>query len=182
MARRRTWRPMPPRRGSSSPAASSTCSRPRRDPMLIADAQIHLWSKGETMPPHQAEPYSMADALKGMDAAGVQRALIHPPSWDPDSHAQAEEAAVAHPDRFAILGQFPLDKPESRSLVAGWKKRPGMLGLRFTFLKPHQATWPTDGTMDWLWPEAERAGVPVAILCGSFLKLVGEIAERHPGL
>src|SRR5258708_4502579 len=95
--------------------------------MMIADAQIHLWSKGETMPPHQAEPYSMADALKDMDAAGVRRALIHPPSWDPDSHAQAEEAAVTYPDRFAILGQFPLDQKESRSLVAGWKKRPGML-------------------------------------------------------
>jgi predicted TIM-barrel fold metal-dependent hydrolase len=150
--------------------------------MMIADAQIHLWAKGETLPPHQAEPYSMADALKGMDAAGVHRALIHPPSWDPDSHAEAEEAAVTYPDRFAILGQFPLDRPESRSLVAGWKKRPGMLGLRSTFLKPHQATWPTDGTMDWLWPAAERAGVPVALLCASFLPLVGQIAERHPGL
>ena len=32
-----------------------------------------------------------------------------------------------------------------------------MLGLRFTFNQPHQRTWPTDGTIDWLWPAAERA-------------------------
>jgi hypothetical protein len=30
-----------------------------------------------------------------------------------------------------------------------------MLGLRFALLQPHQRTWPTDGTMDWLiWLEA----------------------------
>jgi predicted TIM-barrel fold metal-dependent hydrolase len=150
--------------------------------MEIIDAQIHLWSKGETLAPHRAEPYSMEQALADMDAAGVDGAVIHPPSWDPESGALAEAAARARPNRFAILGQFPLDRPESRDLIAGWKQRPGMLGLRFTFLKPHQATWPTDGTMDWLWPAAERAQIPVALLCSGFLPLVGKIAERHPGL
>jgi predicted TIM-barrel fold metal-dependent hydrolase len=43
-------------------------------------------------------------------------------------------------------------------------------------------SWPTDGTMDWLWPAAERLGLPVALLAGEFLPLVGEIAERHPAL
>ena len=57
-----------------------------------------------------------------------------------------------------------------------------MLGLRFTFLQPHQQTWPTDGTIDWLWPAAERAGLPVALLAANFLSKVGEVAERHPAL
>ena len=57
-----------------------------------------------------------------------------------------------------------------------------MLGLRFTFLQPHQRTWPTDGTIDWLWPAAERAGLPIALLAGDFLPLVGQVAERHPRL
>ncbi|HZB90540.1 MAG TPA: amidohydrolase family protein [Stellaceae bacterium] len=150
--------------------------------MLIVDAQIHLWSKGTTLPPHRPTPYSMAEALADMDAAGVDRALIHPPSWDPDSNELAVAAARAYPERFAILGNFPLDRPESRALVAGWKSRPGMLGLRFTFLRPEQKSWPYDGTMDWLWPAAERAGLPVALLAGDFLPLVGQVAERHPGL
>src|SRR5437870_4942152 len=77
---------------------------------------------------------------------------------------------------------LPLDRPESRALIDGWTRRPGMLGLRFTFLQPHQRTWPTDGTMDWLWPAAERAGLPVALLAASFLPLVGQVAERHRGL
>ena len=39
-----------------------------------------------------------------------------------------------------------------------------------------------DGTLDWLWPAAERAGLPVALAAASFLPVVGQIAERHPGL
>ena len=150
--------------------------------MLIVDAQIHIWSKGTTLPPHRAEPYSAAQALADMDAAGIDRALLHPPSWDADSNELAVDAVRAHPDRFAILGRLALDRPESRALIDGWKARPGMLGLRFTFLRPEQKSWPTDGTMDWLWPAAERAGLPVALLAGDFLPLLGQVAERHPRL
>ena len=81
-----------------------------------------------------------------------------------------------------ILGSFPLDKPESRGLVDSWKQRPGMLGLRFTFPPPEQSKWPTDGTIDWLWPAAERAGLPIALMAANFLPTVGEVAQRYPGL
>lgn len=57
-----------------------------------------------------------------------------------------------------------------------------MLGLRLTFLQPGQATWPADGTMDWLWPAAEKAGLLVALMASNFLPTVGQVAERHPGL
>jgi predicted TIM-barrel fold metal-dependent hydrolase len=150
--------------------------------MQIVDAQIHLWAKGTPSAHHRQEPYSAAQALAGMDAAGVDRAVIHPPMWDPDSNELAVEAARAHPDRFAILGWFPLDRPESRSLVDTWKCRHGMLGLRFYFIEPHNRTWPTDGTMDWLWPAAERAGIPIALAAAPFLPVVDKVAGRHPGL
>ena len=152
--------------------------------MLIVDAQIHLWSQNlPTNPSHRQVPsYSAEECLAEMDAAGVNAALIHPPGWDPASGAVAEAAAKKYPDRFAILGQFPLDKPESRDLIAGWKSRPGMLGLRFALLAPHQQSWPTDGTMDWLWPACEKAGIPVALMATGFLPTVAKVAERHPGL
>jgi predicted TIM-barrel fold metal-dependent hydrolase len=152
--------------------------------MRIVDAQIHIWGSGPpTTPTHrQVSVFSIEEVLGGMDEAGVDAAVIHPPGWDPNSHELAIEAVRQHPDRFAILGSFPLDRPESHALVDGWKRQPGMLGLRFTFLQPHQRSWPTDGTVDWLWPAAERAGVPVALLAADFLPVVGRIAERHPGL
>jgi len=45
--------------------------------MLIVDAQIHLWEKGTPSAHHRQEPYSAEQAIDGMDAAGVDRALIH---------------------------------------------------------------------------------------------------------
>ena len=153
--------------------------------MLIVDAQVHIWSSGKpTNANHrQVAAFTKDELLKEMDEAGVDAAVIHPPaSWDPGSNELAVEAARQHPNRLAILGNFPLDRPESRALIDGWKRRPGMLGLRFTFLQPHQKTWPTDGTIDWLWPAAERAGVPVALQAATFMAKVGEVAARHPRL
>ena len=150
--------------------------------MLIVDAQVHIW--GANLPTNRAHrqitSFTRDDLLKEMDEAGVDAAVIHPPAWDPNSGRLAEEAARQHPNRLSILGNFPLDRPESRALVDGWKQRPGMLGLRFTFQQPHQQAWLTDGTMDWLWPAVQRAGLPVALASGNFLPAVGQVAERHP--
>jgi predicted TIM-barrel fold metal-dependent hydrolase len=131
--------------------------------MLIVDAQIHLWEKGTPSAHHRQEPYSAEQAIAGMDEAGVDRALIHPVLWDPDSNELAAAAVRKHPDRFAIMGWFYLDDPNGRDLVAHWKERPGMLGLRFYTNERHPQSWFTDGTLDWLWPAAERAQVPGAL-------------------
>jgi hypothetical protein len=76
------------------------------------------------------------------------------------------------------MGWFYLDDPNGRDLVADWKERPGMVGLRFYFNERHKREWVTDGTLDWLWPAAERAGVPVALAAALFPPTVGQIAER----
>jgi predicted TIM-barrel fold metal-dependent hydrolase len=102
--------------------------------------------------------------------------------WDPDSNELAVEAVRKYPERFAIMGWFYLDDPDRSALVARWKERPGMLGLRFYFNERHPLSWVTDGTLDWLWPAAEQAGVPLALAAALFLPTVGKIAERHPGL
>jgi hypothetical protein len=57
-----------------------------------------------------------------------------------------------------------------------------MLGLRYAFTQPHQQNWMTDGTTDWLWPAAEKAGIPIALMASNYLPQVGQIAERHSGL
>ena len=152
--------------------------------MLIVDAQIHIWKNNKpTTPTHrQIADFTADDVLKEMDEGGVDAAVIHPPGWDPDSGALAVEAARRHPNRFAILGKVSLEPPASQADVERAKAQPGMLGLRFALLQPHQQTWLTDGTLDWLWPLAERAGMPVALLGGNLLPGVTRIAQRHPGL
>jgi predicted TIM-barrel fold metal-dependent hydrolase len=153
--------------------------------MLIVDAQVHIWSGGKPSNPshRQVDAFTSDELLREMEEAGVDAAVIHPPtSWDPNANAFAEAAAAQHPDRFAILGNFPIERPESRALVETWKQRPGMVGLRFSFTGAGQSTWLTDGTADWLWPACEKAGVPIALLAGGAMTKVAEIAERHPGL
>lgn len=151
--------------------------------MLIVDSHVHIWGSGTPNPPHrQLSALSGDDLLREMDDAGIDAAIIQPPAWDASSNEVAVEAARRHPDRFAILGWFPLDDPASAGLIDGWNSRPGMLGLRFTFMPPASDSWLTDGTLDWLWPAAEKAGLPLALAAGNFLPLVGQIAERHPNL
>ena len=124
--------------------------------MLIVDAQVHIWKTGlPTNPSHrQITSYQMENLLKEMDEGGVSAAVIHPPGWDPNASEVAVEAALKHPNRLSVLGNLPLDQDESHSLVAGWRDRPGMLGFRFTFQQPHQQSWISDGTMEWLWAAA----------------------------
>jgi len=158
--------------------------------MLIVDAQVHLWAadtrdrpwpKRETKP-HRSEPLGRAELLREMDEAGVRRVVIVPPSWEGDRNDLALEAARLEPDRFAVMGRLPLEKPESRGLIEHWKRQPGMLGARFTFHTSEQRPWLTDGTADWLWPAAERAQVPLMIHVPGSLDKIDPIAARHPGL
>lgn len=152
--------------------------------MNIIDAQIHLWGSG--WPSNQAHwqvsSFTTDEAVMLMDAAGVHAAVIHPPSWDPGAVEMAFAAVAAHPRRFAIMGSLPLDHSNTQEQISSWCNQPGMLGLRYSVLHEPARTWLADGTLDWLWAHAERAGVPVSLLATDSLRALGRIAERHPGL
>ncbi len=151
--------------------------------MQIVDAQIHLWGSG--LPSNQAHiqttRFATDQALALMGEAGVDAAVIHPPSWDPGAHDMASRAVADHPGRFAILGELPLDDPASRKRIATWRDQLGMLGLRYLFLD-EDARRLQNGSTNWLWEEAEAHNVPIAVLATESLAQIGEIARRHPDL
>ncbi len=152
--------------------------------MQIVDSQIHLWENATMSPQHRQIPtYSMDDALQEMAEAGVDAAVIHPPSTLGEAmNALAVDAARQHPDTFCILGNFDLQSPDRLDIVKHWRQRPGMLGFRFTFNQPHQQRWWTDGSLDWFWAACEQAGLPIGLLAGGHMADLGTIAARHPGL
>jgi len=159
--------------------------------MDIVDSQVHLWaadSPARPWPPGRAQeaqkpyPISKEAMLFQMDLAGVRRIVIVPPSWEGDRNDVALDAARAYPDRFAVMGRLAMGDPASRALVADWRKQPGMLGMRFTFHNEHYKHFLTEGTGDWLWPAAERAGVPLMVLMPGMLDHLDRIAGKHPGL
>ena len=167
--------------------ASAQTARPAGK-RTIVDAQVHLWKAespdwqwvpGRT--PQLPEPFTIEKLVPLMDEAGVDRVVIVPPSWPGDRNDYGLEAAKRYPSRFAVMGRIPLEKPESAALLPKWKEQPGMVGVRVTFLGP-LAKWLTDGTADWFWPAAEKAGLPIMFLAPGNGPAFLRIAERHPGL
>jgi predicted TIM-barrel fold metal-dependent hydrolase len=150
--------------------------------VLIVDSQIHIWNGGQAPPHHRQAPYLTEEAAQDMAAAGIDAAINHPPIWDANSNAYAIHAASRFPARFATLGWLKLDRPEAPDQVRRWRDQPGMIGLRFLCVAEDERRWPTDGTMDWLWPLAEALDLPIA-LCGPvLLPHVERIASQHPAL
>ncbi len=121
--------------------------------------------------------------LREMDAAGVDRVVIVPPLWEGRRNDLALAAAKAHPQRFAVMGRLDPAAPESRSQLATWRDQPGMLGLRFALHSPALSPLLTEGHMEWVWGEAERAGVPIYVLVPhALVPLIDDVARRYPGL
>ena len=159
--------------------------------MTIIDAQVHVWlpeTPDRPWPPGGADrvqlPYALdyTRLLALMDEAGVDRAILVPPSWEGDRNDHALEAAVRYPHRFAVMGRLALDDPANAMLLRSWKVQPGMLGIRHVFMGKRERVWLTDGTADWFWRAAEDGGVPVMLHAAGLMGQVGAIAERHPGL
>ena len=160
--------------------------------MMIVDSQVHIlaadsaerpWPKPQAVKEQRPVPLEKDELLREMDAAGVSRVVIVPPSWEGERNDLAIAAVQARPDRFAIMGRLNPTLPDSRGKIAGWKKQPGMLGLRFVFHRSPLKELLTEGHTDWLWGEAEKHGVPVYLLVDhSLVHVIDGIAERHPGL
>jgi predicted TIM-barrel fold metal-dependent hydrolase len=168
-------------------AGAQPRSQPPRKRMIV-DAQCHLWM-AETadwpwVPGRKAqlpEPFTIDKLVPLMDEAGVDRVVVVPPSWPGDRNDYGLEAARRYPERFHVMGRVPLQKPESAALLPKWREQPGMLGVRLTFLGP-EAAWVTNGTADWFWPAAEKAGLPVMFLAPGNAPAFARVAERHPKL
>ena len=152
-------------------AAGAPPALPQGSRRRIVDAQFYLW-KAESedwkwvpgMKPQLAKPFTIERALPMMDEAGVDRAVIVPPSWPGDRNDYALEAAQRYPDRFAVMGRIPLQNPQSAALLPKWKEQRGMLGVRLSFNTDATMAWLRDGRADWFWPAAEKAEVPVMFL------------------
>ncbi len=155
--------------------------------MKIVDAQIHIWSQTVTPPSglHRKVESFTAEAGAEGNGRGRRRCRADPSALQLGSDLQRQlalDAAKKYPDRFAVMGQFPLSDPESRNRIKGWRKQPGMMGLRWALLHPDEQKWLHDGLLDWVWPAAEKEGIPVATMGGLFLDKFREIAEAHPNL
>ena len=106
-------------------------------PGTIIDAQIHLWERESPDRPWpdygrayaHGEELTAEQALARMDEAGVHRAVLVPPSWEGDRNDVCLAAARDYPDRFAVMGRFPIEDPSCRETLESWRETSGMLGV-----------------------------------------------------
>src|SRR6266478_8949240 len=170
-------------------AAGAQQARPQpASKRTIVDAQVHFWKASSPdwpwepgVRPQLPEPFTIERALPMMDEAGVDRVVIVPPGLN-DRNDYALEAAKRYPNRFGVMGRIPLQDPKSAALLPTWKQQPGMLGVRLTFNTPAARAWLSDGSADWFWPAAEKAGLAVMFLAVGEVPRFARIAERHPQL
>ncbi|OWT77089.1 MULTISPECIES: amidohydrolase [unclassified Achromobacter] len=158
--------------------------------MPIVDSQVHIWAASTPErpwparhAPHREPPLGPDELLRLMDRAGVDGAILVPPSWEGERNDLVLAAAARHPTRFAAMGRLDPGDPDLSARLAGWREQPGMLGLRFSLHRPGMAQALENGAMDAVWQGAERHGVPVMLLLPQArMPVIGTIAARYPGL
>ncbi len=158
--------------------------------MLITDSQVHVWGANTPERPWPGRahaqreiPLGHEELLQEMDAAGVDRVVIVPPSWEGERNDLALAAVKAHPTRFAIMGRFNPEAPGAREAIKDWRNQPGMLGMRFAFHIPVLQQPLLDGKFDWVWAEAEKQGIALMILVPqNMVAAIDNVAARYPGL
>ena len=158
---------------------------------MIVDSQVHIWAantpdrpwmKGMEERAHLPVPLGATALLKAMGEAGVDRAVLVPPSLEGDRNDLCLQAAQDYPDRFAVMGRLLLDQPSARSKLEEMRSQRGMLGVRLTFHRDNDRPLLTNGAADWFWPEAERLRLPVMVHAPERLPEIARIAQNHPGL
>jgi predicted TIM-barrel fold metal-dependent hydrolase len=159
--------------------------------MLITDVQVHLWEadrpdrpwpKPTLRPPHKPNGFAPEEMLAEMAAAGVDRAVIVPPTWTGESNAYALETAARYPDRFAVVGRFDAKASDARKQLEGWLDQPHMLGIRMSFHVKPFIDWLDDGSLDWFWADCERLAIPVMALVPGNARKLHRIVARHRDL
>ena len=159
--------------------------------MQIVDSQIHIWAadtpdrpwpEGRAAEAQRPYPISAETILLQMDLAGVDRVVLVPPSYEGDYNDVCLDAARRYPERFGVMGRFNLTDPANRGRVSGWREQQGMLGMRLTFHRPHYDHLLSDGSADWFWPEAEKAGIPLMVFVPGSLDALDAVAGRYPGI
>src|SRR5580700_2765833 len=102
----------------------------RRAPMHIIDSQVHIWAENTPKRPwapnmegraHLPEPLGAAKLLAMMNQAGVDAAILVPPSLEGDRNDLCLAAARRFSDRFAVMGRIDLGKPQARAALARWR-------------------------------------------------------------
>ena len=119
-------------------------------------------------------------ALTMMDAGGVDRVHRDRAScWDGEPQRLCGRGGGEVSGSVWHHGPPALKEAGAAAQIPNWKQQRNMFGIRLALNA--NPTWLTDGTLDWFFPAAEKAGLPIMFLGGGMPNWA-RIAERHPQL
>ena len=158
----------------------------------IVDSQVHLWARdtaerpwiatGKSYAHKSGQEFTAVQLLDEMNRAGVDSAILIPPSWEGDRNDVVCEAAIEHKGRFGWMGRLNLRSRQGLAPLSDWRRQSGALGVRLTFVRGESREWLTDGTAQWFWPEAQAVGLPVMVYAPGQIDAIERIAKDHPAL
>lgn len=161
-----------------------------RSKVRVTDAQVHIWlpSSRERPWPSGGSQYAHGPELRAerlltmMDEAGVDRAVLVPPSFEGDYNDYCLSAARRNPERLAVMGRLRLNEAQTVAELQRWRKECHVLGVRLTFNRGEMVNWLYDGTADWFWPAAQEAEIPVYIYAPGQTEALARIGAEHSAL
>ena len=96
--------------------------------MLIVDSQVYVWAAdrpdrprpqpahGLKPAPQRVQPISAQALLDDMRVAGVDRALLVPPSWEGERNDVVPTAGQRYPDRYRFAARLDFNAPGARAI------------------------------------------------------------------
>ena len=154
----------------------------------VIDCQVHAYERDRPERPWAGTLVGPAEAtgaqmVAAMDAVGVDGALLVSPfrMYRYDG-SYALEVFDRHPTRFGLIKPFDPGAADVEAQIEAWAGRPGVVGVRLMLTDgfgESAASLGHSGLHRILASAAER-GLPVNVLCWHKLKLLGELAARHP--
>lgn len=155
----------------------------------VIDSQIHVWAPpspdhpwpAEHARPHRDAPLETGEVLRRMDEAGVDRAILVPPTWQAYDNSIVLDAANTWPKRFRVMGRFDIHQRPAPNRIASWCTDT-MVGMRITLYTSEGLRSARSGELDWIWEHAQRAHVPIAIFAPRQQQYIGEVVARYPEL
>jgi predicted TIM-barrel fold metal-dependent hydrolase len=116
-----------------------------------------------------------------LDKNGVHGAVLVPPSWNGWDNQYSQDAAIAHPKRFAVMGRFNFEAPDAKERLRDWRTQPGMNGIRL-FISGSPWVSLLNPEMSWVWQIAEETSLPVMSAIPGNVAAFESILAKYPKL
>ena len=146
--------------------------------IVICDSQVHA----PPVPPEESPVGGLSrdELLAQMSQVGVDRVVLVP--LIPHTE-ECFEFVEENPDRFSIMGVFPLTEgPEGYAKFREWKAQGKVRGLRVSFVAAEPREMLEAGEIEWLWEAADQDALSVMVNIPDNVWRLEDVSARYPNI